>query len=64
MTLCSDGHDEVCYETLACPACEMKDHRDEVIIERDDLVKLLDIANDKRDSLEEELAELKDGPTE
>ena len=22
MTLCSNGHDEVCYETSLCPACE------------------------------------------
>ena len=25
MTLCSDGHDEVCYEGRDCPACELKD---------------------------------------
>ncbi len=25
MNLCSDGHDEVCYETRYCPACEIKD---------------------------------------
>lgn len=22
MNLCSDGHDEVCYETKKCPCCE------------------------------------------
>ena len=22
MNLCNDGHDEVCYESRTCPACE------------------------------------------
>ncbi len=33
MELCSDGHDEVCYETRHCPACLIKDERDEWIKE-------------------------------
>jgi hypothetical protein len=24
MELCSSGHDEVCYESRTCPACEIK----------------------------------------
>ena len=24
MTLCDDGHEEVCYECRNCPACEIK----------------------------------------
>jgi len=24
MTLCSYGHDEVCYETKRCPCCDLK----------------------------------------
>jgi hypothetical protein len=24
MNLCSDGHEEVCYEGRNCPACELK----------------------------------------
>lgn len=29
MNLCSDGHDEVCYEGRHCPACTLKDERDD-----------------------------------
>jgi hypothetical protein len=25
MTLCSDGHDEVCYEGRACPCCTLRE---------------------------------------
>ena len=24
MNLCSEGHDEVCYESRNCPACDVK----------------------------------------
>ena len=24
MTLCSDGHEELCFEGRACPACKFK----------------------------------------
>ena len=47
MMLCDDGHDEVCYEGQNCPACKMKD-------ERDDLQAKLDAALD-------EIRELKKG---
>jgi hypothetical protein len=25
MNLCDDGHDEICYEVVSCPACLLKD---------------------------------------
>jgi hypothetical protein len=28
MNLCSDGHDEICYEGRSCPACEIIKDRD------------------------------------
>lgn len=28
MELCSDGHDEVCFEQRDCPVCEWKDKVD------------------------------------
>lgn len=31
MELCSDGHDEVCYETRNCPACDIEVEKDKVI---------------------------------
>ena len=50
MKLCSDGHEEVCYETMECPACavisEMQERLDalnhelvNVTDERDELLK-------------------------
>ncbi len=52
MDLCSDGHEEVCFETRECPACaaigekqseidDMKSELKEVKAERDDLAKAL-----------------------
>lgn len=35
MNLCDDGHDEVCYEGRECPACELKQERDELQLELD-----------------------------
>ncbi len=29
MNLCSDDHDEVCYESLECPACQMVRERND-----------------------------------
>ncbi len=28
MNLCSDDHDEVCYEGRACPCCNIKEYAD------------------------------------
>ena len=33
MTLCDNGHDEVCYEGKYCPACKLKDEIDQLKIE-------------------------------
>lgn len=48
MNLCSDGHDEVCYEGRECPACY---HIAEKNSEIEDL-------NRKIDSKDEEIASL------
>jgi hypothetical protein len=44
MTLCSDGHDEVCFEGRSCPACELRDEIKEL--------------EKKIENLEEELREV------
>jgi hypothetical protein len=31
MNLCSDGHDEVCYEGRKCPVCEAVSEKDKEI---------------------------------
>ena len=49
MNLCSNGHEEVCYETRVCPACEKLKDAD------NDISKL----NDKVETLESEVADLK-----
>jgi uncharacterized protein YceH (UPF0502 family) len=28
MELCSEGHDEICYDEKSCPACDLKNDRD------------------------------------
>ncbi len=33
MTLCDNGHDEVCYEGKVCPACKLRDKIDQLQIE-------------------------------
>jgi len=33
MNLCSDNHDEICYEGRYCPLCDMRDELDESITE-------------------------------
>lgn len=50
MYLCSEGHDEVCYEGNHCPACELKD---ELSTEKDETSRL----QDEVDKLEKELEE-------
>lgn len=42
MTLCSDGHDEVCYEGRDCPACLLL----ETIKEKDDEIQSLNLEID------------------
>ena len=31
MNLCSDNHEEVCYEDRFCPACRIRDEKDKEI---------------------------------
>lgn len=47
MNLCSDGHDEVCFEGRICPLCHMRDEMNEEI----------DTLREQVESLEAELEE-------
>ena len=38
MNLCSNGHDEVCYEGYECPACELADDLNEDISKLEDKI--------------------------
>jgi hypothetical protein len=55
MTLCSEGHDEICYEGRECPACLLKEDRDwfeEEDSKKDEKIKEL---NDKIMGLEDKI---------
>jgi hypothetical protein len=52
MILCSDGHEEVCFETKNCPVCELEAEKDYIIADLDSDIK--DLAATIRD-LEERL---------
>jgi hypothetical protein len=47
MNLCSEKHDEVCFESRYCPACEVADDKDE------EIEKLQAQLSDKDDEISE-----------
>ena len=51
MNLCSDGHEEVCFEYRKCPACEAIKEGDDKIKE---LESEIETANNRISELEEE----------
>ena len=57
MTLCSDGHEEVCYDGSDCPVCEKQE-------ELDDVQEDLDAAEEKIKELEEQITNLENGEDE
>ena len=54
MNLCSDHHDEVCYEAKTCPACEAIQEKQNDIDSRDNEIKDL---KGQADDLAEQLKE-------
>lgn len=56
LNICSDGHDEVCYDGRTCPACSMKDERNEAQEENKKLLARIE-------SLEEDLDNCNGGPS-
>ena len=54
MNLCSDHHEEVCYETRTCPACEAIQEKQNDIDDRDTEIKDL---KDQMNDLEQQLKE-------
>jgi hypothetical protein len=51
MTLCDDGHEEICYEGMLCPMCIE-------ILERGELLKQLDRRDDEITQLQADNDEL------
>lgn len=58
MDLCSDGHEEVCYEGRRCPACMAIDDRKDAEAELERALTEVDELKARVDSLEQELAEI------
>lgn len=49
MNLCSDGHEEVCYECRKCPACEEKVRADDAEKRIVELEARIEELNESRD---------------
>ena len=58
MNLCSDGHDEVCFEGRYCPVCEYKGHLEETQKEIDSIKSDLEAEKNYSEKLETENANL------
>jgi hypothetical protein len=58
MNLCSDDHEEVCYEGRTCPVCELKKERDDEVDKLNNSIEDLKSSNE---FLESELASAKEG---
>lgn len=56
MNLCSDDHDEVCYEGRDCPACEVKKEAERNVRNLEDQLSALE---NRIGELEGEIEELK-----
>ena len=50
MDLCSDGHDEVCYDGRKCPACEL--HEETVKEHESDMESLQSQIDELKEQLE------------
>lgn len=62
MTLCSDHHDEVCYEGRACPACEFVDKLDAVTAKRNEAEERVKELEEEVSNLESQIEELTKEP--
>lgn len=54
MNLCSEGHEEVCYECRDCPVCSEKNN---LLSEIDSMQKDIDRLNNENDKLNDNIRE-------
>lgn len=54
MNLCSDNHEEICFESRKCPMCAQKEEHEEAIREMD---RKLEKATEEISELESRLSE-------
>jgi len=57
MELCNDNHDEICYDSTHCPACEI---RNELKNNIDDLNNEINYLNNETNELENEINNLEE----
>jgi len=57
MNLCSDGHEEVCYEARTCPACEAIQEKQNDLDDKNSEIKDL---KEQVEDLEQQLTERED----
>ena len=60
MELCSDDHDEVCYESRTCPVCEVASKLKEAEGSISDLEEQVKDLEKQNDNLENELTAIKE----
>lgn len=59
MNLCSDGHEEVCYEGRRCPACEIASEKERQLDKMgDENNLLLDTIRDLENTIAEQIQEI------
>jgi len=51
MELCSNGHEEICYEVRFCPLCEMMEEKEDIIKEKEEVEIKLETLEDKLDEI-------------
>ncbi len=68
MNLCSDGHDEVCFDGRSCPVCDIISEKDEKINELETTILILkeetqstQEMSDKIEQLEKDLQLTREG---
>ena len=54
MTLCSDGHPEVCYDERTCPACDLQEKINDLEKEIKDMQSEIEKLDDQVIELENE----------
>jgi hypothetical protein len=59
MNLCSNEHEEVCFEGRQCPVCEVMENLGRVQGELDEKEIALETANEKIDELNSDIADFK-----
>ena len=57
MNLCSDGHEEVCYEARTCPACEAIQEKQNDLDDKNSEIKDL---KEQVEDLEQQLTDRED----